>query len=526
MKKYIGGILIGGVLATVLTLDVHQAFQNSMNPDAPHYVGENVSENANNPYPRRLEWHNCDSVIIADSLLECGRFYPGGASGSFYLPFVIFRYQGADAFADPLVYIAGGPGVGMQTHRDSVQAWSYWLESIGLRRDFILFDQRGLKPGQPYWNCDAYDRLNREILAENLTLEKEYERTSKVLHRCLYQFDQWLRSPAVGVASGLKSFSSLRGAADLNGMLKALGYRHWNLWGVSYGTRLALVAAQRNPLNVRSLLLDSPYPLDKGNLSGLPGNYARALEKFWSLCRNNESFCGIGVEDPAALFWRVIDRLGRQPETYRIRLPNSSAITLVLNDHRLLSLAHFALYDPRLYSDLLRGLVLLDQNQKAAVSDPDEPDPILFLLKLFASSSLDPNFNSLIFYGMECNDNPLETAELYRKSALGEASLYPFLKWAGVYNPCQLPLFKTGDLLSELPVPDTPALILAGELDPVTPAVWAESLAQKLPGARLIVAPKTGHAVLASGACEPGVLRQFLQTPLATSETLGKHCQL
>jgi pimeloyl-ACP methyl ester carboxylesterase len=519
MKKYIGGILIGGsLLAVAVALSVYRGIHDETTADSKHQHG------SLDRHARRLEWHNCDSLIITDRPLACGRFYPGGVSGSFYLPFVVFRYVEPDALADPLVYIAGGPGVGMQTHSDSVQSWGYWLESIDLRRDFILFDQRGLKPGQPYWSCDAYDQLSREIFAENLALEKEYEQTSAVLQACLYQFDQWLRSPAVGVGSGLRSFSSLRGAADLMAMLNALGYQHWNLWGVSYGTRVALVAAQQNPSRVRSLLLDSPYPLDKGNLSALPTNYARALETFWTLCQNNEEFCGVAVEDPAALFWRVSDRLRQQPETYRIKLPDSSAMTLVLNEHRLLSLAYFALYDPRLYSDLLRGLVLLDQGREK--DEVDAPDPITFLLKLFTNSALDQDFNSLIFYGIECNDNPLESAELYHQAAMVEASLYPSLKWVGAYNPCRLPLFAAEDLLNEMPVPMVPALILAGELDPVTPVAWAESLAQKLPGGRLIVAPETGHAVLASGACEPGVLKQFLQTPLASLETLGKYCRL
>lgn len=470
----------------------------------------------------RIEWHNCNSLLYSQIPVDCGRYYPAGDSGAFYLPFVIFRYRDADANADPLVYVAGGPGDGLQTHADSMQSWAYWLEDLELKRDFIIFDQRGLKPGKPYWDCETYNEVSLGLLAENLSLEQEYKKTPPILHRCLHQFDQWLRSPVVGVSSGLKSFSSLSGAANLNGMLTALGYRQWSLWGVSYGTRLALVAAQQNPSGVSAMILDSPYPLDRGRLSERPKNYARALNSFWTLCQHNAEFCGVEVGDPEALFWRVVDRLQKQPVTYKVKDPySSSTVNFVLNGHRLFSLAHFALYDPRLYSDLLRGLVLLDGGE---VTEPDMLEPIAFLLNLFVASAFDNGFNSLIFYAIECNDNPLEPVDIYRKAAMAEALLYPFLAFEEDYNPCRSPLFTEEALLSTEPAPTAPALLLVGELDPVTPVIWAESLAQRLPQAKLIVAPQTGHAVFASGVCDVSLIKQFLLTPLTSVDELNKYC--
>ncbi len=474
----------------------------------------------------RIDWRDCDSLIHSSRPLLCGRYFPPSAGGTLSLPFVIFRYTGADGHADPLVYLSGGPGAGMQTGDDNLQSWAYWLDELQLKRDLVIFDQKGLKPGQPYWDCDAYNQISKKLLAHDLSLADEYRDISPVLQRCLHEFDQWLRSPAVGLENGLKSINTLESATELRAMLTALKYPRWNLWGVSYGSRLALVAAQQEPARVRSLILDSPYPLDRGRPSEKPANYARALQRFWTLCENNVTACGLAVDDPQALFWRVIRQLRVAPVTYRVTdAADSSRVRVVLNDQRFFSLAHFALYDPRLYGALLKAMVWLDQAGQVGKNAGEEPaDPVEFLLTLFITSAFDPEFNSLIFFATECNDNALETSESYLKAAEAQPALYPFLALEWQYSPCQLPLFAGPALLDDDPAPGAPTLILVGEQDPVTPVDWAVSLARQLPQSVLIQVAETGHAVLASGNCDHDLIRRFVESPTALVKTAPRTC--
>ena len=68
---------------------------------------------------------------------------------------------------------------------------------------------------------------------------------------------------------------------------------------------------------------------------------------------------------------------------------------------------------------------------------------------------------------------------------------------------------------------NVPALLLSGELDPVTPPAYAEMVAKSLPNSRSLVLRGQGHSVIVTG-CAPKLFAQFLQT--ANAKTLDAKC--
>jgi pimeloyl-ACP methyl ester carboxylesterase len=58
----------------------------------------------------------------------------------------------------------------------------------------------------------------------------------------------------------LSAYNSAASAADVNDLRIALGYDQVNLYGVSYGSRLALTVMRDYPGILRSVILDSTYP--------------------------------------------------------------------------------------------------------------------------------------------------------------------------------------------------------------------------------------------------------------------------
>ncbi len=54
-----------------------------------------------------------------------------------------------------------------------------------------------------------------------------------------------------------------------------------------------------------------------------------------------------------------------------------------------------------------------------------------------------------------------------------------------------------------------PALILSGDLDPVTPPRWGEAMKTHFPGARHIVVPGAGHNTSMTG-CVPDLIAGFI----------------
>ena len=68
---------------------------------------------------------------------------------------------------------------------------------------------------------------------------------------------------------------------------------------------------------------------------------------------------------------------------------------------------------------------------------------------------------------------------------------------------------------------DVPALVLSGELDPVTPPRWGEAIAQGLPNSHHIVVPGVGHGTSALG-CVPSLIADFIRD--GTAENLDAEC--
>jgi pimeloyl-ACP methyl ester carboxylesterase len=60
-------------------------------------------------------------------------------------------------------------------------------------------------------------------------------------------------------------------------------------------------------------------------------------------------------------------------------------------------------------------------------------------------------------------------------------------------------------------VSNVPVLVLSGDLDPVTPPEWGESVLPHLPNSRHIIVPATGHGAISTG-CGMRILQTFINT--------------
>jgi pimeloyl-ACP methyl ester carboxylesterase len=68
---------------------------------------------------------------------------------------------------------------------------------------------------------------------------------------------------------------------------------------------------------------------------------------------------------------------------------------------------------------------------------------------------------------------------------------------------------------------EIPALILSGELDPVTPPVWGQEIASQWKNSKQIIVPNTGHGAWSSG-CVLKLMDQFLND--GTAAKLDTSC--
>jgi pimeloyl-ACP methyl ester carboxylesterase len=187
----------------------------------------------------------------------------------------------------PVLYFEGGPGGSAMS-----SAASYWVSS-GLREyaDIILLDQRGTGYSLPSLNCPEVDDPDLPADADAEALCRE----------------RLLRE---GVA--IAAYTSAENAADAADLVQALDLPQVNLFGVSYGTRLALTMMRDYPERIRAVILDAVYPPQVNGYDEQAANGARAFEQLFADCEADAE-CRAAYPDLRAVFLQMIGDLNEVP---------------------------------------------------------------------------------------------------------------------------------------------------------------------------------------------------------------------
>src|SRR6185295_8709754 len=144
------------------------------------------------------------------------------------LPVAVLKSPSSERRPDPIVYLDGGPGA------DTLEEFSLLdaaIKPLLANRDLIVFDQRGAGSSEPSLDCPEITQLNYDHLERQFTVDERVAQDAAAATRC----HDRLLNKGVDPASA----TTAENAADVNDLRLALGYNQWNLYGVSYGTRLA-----------------------------------------------------------------------------------------------------------------------------------------------------------------------------------------------------------------------------------------------------------------------------------------------
>jgi pimeloyl-ACP methyl ester carboxylesterase len=146
--------------------------------------------------------------------------------------------------ADPLFILAGGPGAAASAFYATVEGA---FARIHRDRDIVLIDQRGTGRSNPL-DCAAdqqplFRATDTEIAADT--------------RRCLTR---------LSARADVAYYTSSVAVQDLERVRAALSLERINLYGTSYGTRVAQHYLRRFPQRVRAVILDGvvPAPLALG----------------------------------------------------------------------------------------------------------------------------------------------------------------------------------------------------------------------------------------------------------------------
>lgn len=340
----------------------------------------------------------------------------------------------------PLFDIDGGPGL-----PGTKNAGFYATNGVSKDRDVVLVDQRGTGRSNPLL-CPALQTGPTEPMLPPAAVAACRETLAK--------------------SADLRFYGTRDAVTDLDAVRQALGYGKIDLFGLSYGTTVALRYMRRYPDNVRAAVLMGTSPPDFQPPQHHAGAGARALEMVLAGCAA-DSRC-------AAAFPRL--RADLDEARSRLARPGSAMA-------------------PELFMERLRGLMYSAESRarvpliihRAASGD-------------FASlTAATPNTGaSMIADGMFL---AVTCGESFALMDDAKASAAARRTWFGDYRlrrqkaACaHWPLVELDPDHLALPT-ESPAsaLLLSGEMDPVTPPQWAEEVASQLKRARHIVVPRGGH---------------------------------
>ncbi len=445
----------------------------------------------------RLVWQNC--WFSAPAFVHCARFHtapePGKQTSSFSLPVVVLRYQGFDRKKDPVIYMAGGPGSGAGLEENQIGYWFNWFSKANLRRDMVLFDQRGTGLSEPRLTCPAYHQAIREGFIHNISTREKTRRTHVALKSCYEKMKQ------EGIP--VDELSTLYSAADVRDLMDALGYPLWNLQGVSYSTRLATVIEQLNQGRVRSMVLDSVYPVQKHFFKEWPSLLDTSLKKIFSFC-DSHAECKSRYGNIKTKFWQTMEDLKKEPLKIDVSDPNLALSEVIFNDETFIDFLFDNQYESGSLYDLPAVIDAFNQRDSDLLKD---------YVHNFLQSRLQDSVSEIVFRAVECIDNPSvdedEMAKIYAKYP----KLRPYLSVE--YDACTIweNRTQTRSIHELTKKSDVPVLVLSGEDDPVTPISWVDDVLIQYPNSEFFSFPNISHSVMDRMPCSIELYSQFVNDP-------------
>ncbi|HEY0505600.1 MAG TPA: alpha/beta hydrolase [Lysobacter sp.] len=407
---------------------------------------------------------------------------PGGRHIALNLAWLPAGDRGATA-PDPVFFLAGGPG---QAATEYAALIDHALREVRKQRDIVLVDQRGTGALSPLVCRDG----NGQALKPPGDDEVDADAIAGYAARC---------AQALAGKADPRQYTTTRAVEDLDAVRRAIGAQQVNLVGVSYGTRVAQQFAMRHPRHVRSLVLDGVAPNDLVVGGEFARTFERALDLQAAHCRSLPGCRQRFPRDLRTQLHGLKSRLEtapvavdyRDPSTGRKRRDTLTADTVV-------GLTHMFSYMPQMMSLLP---VVLDEADRGDYAS-------LMALAQIATRGMEGSMSRGMQWSVIC----AEDADRYvpdpkdADTVLGAQTAPAFFAACKAWPRGTRPADFNRPLRS-----DVPALLMSGEIDPVTPPAYGERVLSGLRNGRHLVLRGQGHNVGGVG-CMPKLVGQFIET--------------
>ena len=449
----------------------------------------------------QLDFHACSLPVLQTSMTvsaQCATMkvpenpaQPKGRQIELALAWIPAK---GEAEPDPVFMIAGGPG---QSALESYPSLHPVFFDVIKKRNIVLVDQRGTGKSNA---LVCKDVTGKSAVGENEAIASlDLNKAKLFAKNCADQLSK---------RADPRFYSTGYAIGDLDLVRSKIGADKINLYGISYGTRVAQQYAKRYPQHVRTIVLDgvAPNSLVLGTEHAI--NLEAALNLQFARC-TADKVCRERFGNPR----QKLDALRTQLEKAPIIVNYNDPMTGEAKQDKLdlggmATVARMYAYSPLTASML--PLLLTQASQGNA-------GPLLAQAEM-----MNQTLGDAIMHGMQlsviCSEDAseLKTDPATAKTLIGN-SMISYLK-----AQCEVwPYAKRDAGFREPLKSNVPVLLLSGEFDPVTPPRYGDSVAKYLPNSRHLVFKGQGHNVMPVG-CGPKIFARFIDS--ANAKTLDTKC--
>ena len=364
------------------------------------------------PCPMALPAGDVEGETVTCGQISVPEDWDNAAGKQITITYALLHSKSHSPFPDPVIYFAGGPG---ESSLESIAYYSSALGKLRATRDVILFDQRGALHSSSL-ECPLEVELGKTTeqqaadvaAAATVTVTAVTTPTATVTStppvsmpgseeeffalfstrgdvQTMLALAPVLQDPGPETRCGdylrandvdLSKYESVANARDAIGLLQALGYPAYNIYGISYGTRLATVVMrlyQESPdaaalPTIRSVVIDGVMPTTLNQAAENPFSEQYVALRVFADCEADAA-CGAAFPN---IRQRTIDLLN-QLSVAPIETSAGTTVTLADVTGMLTGLSSNhprVAYLPLLVDELERGVDTTFQGLKTGALPP------------------------------------------------------------------------------------------------------------------------------------------------------------
>lgn len=373
-------------------------------------------------------------------------------------PVYIFKSRNPNPKKDPIIYTVGGPG---STTMPSAQYMEYfkYLED----RDFILIEQRGNYYAKPHLGCPEFAQAQYRSNLPGFD-EKEYD--------ALYaEATKACRDRLSKQKIDFNGYNTNEIAADINDLVNVLDIKEYNLLTISYSTKIAQVLMRDYPQRIRSVVMDSPLPLEANYDEESVKNLLETVDKLLSDCENTKD-CNSAFPNIKKRFYEYLTDKTNTPLQVEVDNPNNGKKeTFNLTGASLINVFTLASTDdvvniPLEINKLINGdLTSVKEQLVSLFQEPGNGSGLGMRLSVWCAEEYPFASQATI---------ETETTKYPQVEGLTPETFEQEI--CEIWKVKNVPEIENQAVKSDIPV-----LLISGEYDNGTPVKWAKSMMNNLP---------------------------------------------